>query len=118
MNALEHPAGAGADRGGDGCGRGDLSHGGAGGRSAIPRIDIAGCEREPRSETIHMMANISEYSIVAYHRKSGHWRAAVFRKIRSGILVNGAMVFSIVTPDDSASELEAEHEAERLISKL
>jgi hypothetical protein len=61
-----------------------------------------------------MMANISEYSIVAYQRKPGHWRAAVFRKVLSGILVDGATVFSIVTPDDSASELEAE----RLISKL
>jgi hypothetical protein len=65
-----------------------------------------------------MMANISEYSIAAYQRKPGHWRAAVFRKVPSGILVDGATVFSIVTPDDSASELEAEHEAERLISKL
>jgi hypothetical protein len=65
-----------------------------------------------------MMANISEYSIVAYQRKPGHWRAAVFRKVPSGILVDGATVFSIVTPDDSAAELEAEHEAERLISKL
>jgi hypothetical protein len=65
-----------------------------------------------------MMANISEYSIVAYQRKPGHWRAAVFPKPRFGIVVDGATVFSIVTPDDSASESEAKLEAERLIDKL
>jgi hypothetical protein len=64
------------------------------------------------------MAHISEYSVVTYQRKPGRWRAAVFRMPRFGILVDGATVFSIVTPDDSASESEAELEAERLISKL
>jgi hypothetical protein len=65
------------------------------------------------------MAQISEYSIVTYERQPGHWRAAVFRKkTRSRIAVDGTAVFSIVTPDDSASESEAEREAERLISKL
>jgi hypothetical protein len=89
-----------------------------GAATAIPRIDIAGQWREPLLKAIPMIANISEYSIVTYQRKPGHWRAAVFRKTRSGILADGATVFSIVTLDDSASELEAEHEAERLISKL
>jgi hypothetical protein len=65
-----------------------------------------------------MMANISEYSIVACQRKPGHWRAAVFRKIRFGIVADGATVVSIVTPNDSASESEAKLEAERLINKL
>jgi hypothetical protein len=90
----------------------------AGAAPAIPRIDIARQWRGPLSKTIPMMANISEYSIITYQRTPGHWRAAVLRKVRSGILVDGATVFSIVTPDDSASELEAEHEAERLTSKL
>ncbi|MDB5604086.1 MAG: hypothetical protein JWP25_986 [Bradyrhizobium sp.] len=64
------------------------------------------------------MAHISEYSIVTFQRKPGHWRAAIFRKIRFGFVVNGATVVSIVTPDDSASESEAKLEAERLIRKL
>jgi hypothetical protein len=65
-----------------------------------------------------MMANISEYSIITYQRKPGHWRAAVFRKANFGIIAGGTSVFSIVTPNDSASESEAKLEAERLISKL
>jgi hypothetical protein len=65
-----------------------------------------------------MMANISEYSIVAYQRKPGYWRAAVFPKVGFGITAGGATVVSIVTPGDSASESEAKVEAERLISKL
>jgi hypothetical protein len=36
-----------------------------------------------------MMANISEYSIVAYQRKPGCWRAAITRKVRSGDVVEG-----------------------------
>jgi hypothetical protein len=64
------------------------------------------------------MAHISEYSIVTFQRKPGHWRAAIFRKTRFGFAVDGATVFSIVTPNDSASESEAQLEAERLITKL
>jgi hypothetical protein len=53
------------------------------------------------------MAHISEYSIVTYERKPGHWRAAVSPKgfDRSG--APGKTVNSTVTPDDSASESEA-----------
>jgi hypothetical protein len=64
------------------------------------------------------MAHISEYSIVAYERKPGHWRAAIFPKIvdRSG--AQGLTVHSTVTPDDSASESEAMLAADQLIRKL
>jgi hypothetical protein len=55
-----------------------------------------------------MMANISEYSVVIYERKPGHWRAAISPKVLD----------SIVTPVDSASESEARLAAGRLISKL
>jgi len=64
-----------------------------------------------------MMAHMSDYSIVTYERKPGHWRAAVARKIRSGT-IHGDKVLSIVTPDDYASESEAELAAEKLIRKL
>jgi hypothetical protein len=70
------------------------------------------------------MVNSSE-KIVAYQRKPGHRRAAIFRPARGYFpegpiwnLVDGATVVSIVTPNDSESESEAKIEAERLIRKL
>jgi hypothetical protein len=64
-----------------------------------------------------MMANISEYSIVAYQRKPGHWRAAVSpNPLKSA--APGKTVHSTVTPDDSASESEAKLAATQLIRKL
>jgi hypothetical protein len=64
------------------------------------------------------MANISEFSIVAYERKPGRWRAAITRKARAGSVVEADKVRSVVTPDDYASEPEAELAAQKLISKL
>ena len=63
------------------------------------------------------MANVSEFSIVTYLRKPGHWRAAITRKARIG-RVGGETVLSVVTPDDFASETEAQFAAERMIRKL
>jgi hypothetical protein len=64
------------------------------------------------------MANISEFSIVTYERKPGHWRAAITRNARAGSVVQGDKVRSVVTPDDYASESEAELAAQKLISRL
>jgi hypothetical protein len=64
------------------------------------------------------MANSSEFSIVTYERKPGHWRAAITRKARAGSFVQGDKVRSVVTPDDYASESEAELAAQKLIKKL
>ena len=64
------------------------------------------------------MADISQFSIVIYERKPGHWRAAVNRKARTGKAVDGAKVLSIVTPDDYVSESEAKVAAEKLIKRL
>jgi hypothetical protein len=64
------------------------------------------------------MAHISEYSIVTYERKPGHWRAAVSPKVVDGSGARGKTVHSTVTPDDSASESEAKLAAEQLIRKL
>jgi hypothetical protein len=43
------------------------------------------------------MAGVSEFSIVAYLRKPGHWSAAIIREARAGIVVGGDKVRSIVT---------------------
>ena len=64
------------------------------------------------------MADISQYSIVTYERKLGHWRAAFVRKALTGSAVRGDTVHSSVTPDDYASEAEAELAAQNLIRKL
>ena len=63
------------------------------------------------------MANVSEFSIVTYLRKPGHWRAAIIPKGRIGS-VGGERVHSSVTPDDYASEAEAQFAAEKIIRKL
>ena len=64
------------------------------------------------------MADISKFSIVTYERKPGHWRAAVTRKVRAGIVVGGDKVRSIVTRDEYASESEAQVAAEKLIANF
>jgi len=64
------------------------------------------------------MANISEFSIVIYERKPGHWRAAISPTVLDRSNAPGATVRSLVTPDDSASESEARFAAEQLIRKL
>jgi hypothetical protein len=63
------------------------------------------------------MANLSEFSIVTYLRKPGHWRAAIIPKARIGS-VGGERVRSVVTPDDFVSEAEAQLAAEKLIIEL
>jgi hypothetical protein len=63
------------------------------------------------------MANVSEFSIVTYLRRPGHWRAAIVPKARIES-VGGETVRSVVTPDVFASEAEAQLAAEQLIRKL
>ena len=50
---------------------------------------------------------ISEFTIVTYQHKPGHWRAAITPKARSENFVPGE-VCSVVTPDDYESESKAE----------
>ena len=64
------------------------------------------------------MADISEFLIVTYERKPGHWRAAITRKGSARTVVGGDKVHSVVTPNDHASESDAQLAAERLIRKL
>ena len=64
------------------------------------------------------MADISNFSIVAYERKPGQWRAALTPIPRLGPAPQTGTVQSIVTPDDHASEIEARSTAEKMIKGL
>ena len=64
------------------------------------------------------MANISQFSIVTYERRPGHWRAAITPIRRSGTFIQGKTTSSIVTPDDFESEPDAKFAAEKMILKL
>jgi hypothetical protein len=64
------------------------------------------------------MADISEFSIVTYERKPGCWRAAITRKSTAGMVAGGDNVRSVVTPDDYASESDAQFAAQKLVKKL
>jgi hypothetical protein len=64
------------------------------------------------------MADISEFSIITYERKPGRWRAAITRKRGAGIIASGDKVLSVVTPDDYASESDAQLAAQKFIRKL
>jgi hypothetical protein len=64
------------------------------------------------------MANQSQFSIVTYERRPGHWRAAVTLFVQSGLFIRGRTTSSIVTDDDSESETDAMLAAEKLIRDL
>jgi hypothetical protein len=64
------------------------------------------------------LAEISQFAIVTYERRPGHWRAAITPVRRSGSFIQGRSIASIVTPDDFASEPDAKFAAEKIIRKL
>jgi hypothetical protein len=64
------------------------------------------------------MAEISQYSIVTYERRRGHWRAAITPNRQSRCFIRGKMASSFVTPDDFESESDAMFAAEKIIRKL
>jgi hypothetical protein len=64
------------------------------------------------------MAELSQFSIVTYERRPGHWRAAITPIRRSSTSIQGKTISSIVTPDDHASESDAKFAAEKMIRKL
>jgi hypothetical protein len=63
------------------------------------------------------VAEISQFSIVTYERRPGHWRAAITPVKRSGSSGTGT-TSSFVTPDDFDSESDAKYAAEKIIRKL
>jgi hypothetical protein len=64
------------------------------------------------------MADLSQYSIVTYERKPGHWRAAITPYRQSGNFIKGKTTFSFVTPYDSTSEPDAKFAAEKIIRNI
>ena len=64
------------------------------------------------------MADVSQFSIVTYERRPGYWRAAITPHAHAGMSIKGKTTNSFVTPDDSASESEANFAAANLIGKL
>jgi hypothetical protein len=64
------------------------------------------------------MAELSQFSIVTYERRPGHWRAVITPIRRSGTFIQGKTISSVVTPDDSASEPGAKFAAEKMIRKI
>jgi hypothetical protein len=80
---------------------------------AATNIDIS-----RQQARVCLTAHISEYSIITYERKPGHWRAAVSPKVLDRSGAPGKPVHSTVTPDDSVSESEAKFAATQLIRKL
>ncbi|XSC43319.1 hypothetical protein ACF1BQ_004875 [Bradyrhizobium sp. RDT10] len=64
------------------------------------------------------MADISKFSIVTYERKPGQWRAAITPIRRSVSSTQTGTVLSIVTPEDLASDVDAQSTAEKIIKKL
>jgi hypothetical protein len=45
------------------------------------------------------MAELSQFSIVTYERRPGHWRAAITPIRRLGTFIQGRTISSVVTPD-------------------
>jgi hypothetical protein len=64
------------------------------------------------------LAEISQFSIVTYERRPGHWRAAITPYRKSSTFILGKTTLSFVTPDDFASEVDAKFAAEKIIGKL
>jgi hypothetical protein len=64
------------------------------------------------------MAELSQFSIVTYERRPGHWRAAITPIRRLGTFIQGRTISSVVTPDDYASEPDAKFAAEKIIRRL
>jgi hypothetical protein len=64
------------------------------------------------------MANKSQFSIVTYERRPGHWRAAITPFAPPGSFIRGKTTTSVVTGEDSESEAGAMLAAEQLIKTL
>lgn len=64
------------------------------------------------------MADQSQFSILTFQRRPGHWRAAITRKDGAYITMGGAMLKSFVTLEDCESEQEAEKAARKAIRKI
>jgi hypothetical protein len=64
------------------------------------------------------VADLSQYSIATYERRSGSWRAAITPNSTTRNCHPKQNDISIVTPDDFESEPDAKFAAEKMIRKL
>lgn len=64
------------------------------------------------------MAQPSDYSIVAFERRPGHWRAAISTRRRDWTALQGEKVLSLVTSTDASSEVDAVVAAENVIRRM
>ena len=64
------------------------------------------------------MASKSQFSIVTYERRPGHWRAAITPFAQPGSFIRGRTTARVVTGEDSKSESDAMVAAEHLIKSL
>jgi hypothetical protein len=65
------------------------------------------------------MADRALFNTVTYQRQPGLWRAAISRKDRAKISLDGAKAEgNVVTPIDTLTEVEAEKAAAEVIRRL
>lgn len=64
------------------------------------------------------MANKAQFSILAYQRRPGFWRAAISRNDGAVMTMNGITLKSFVTSEDFPSEEEAYTDAEKVIRMI
>jgi len=64
------------------------------------------------------MAKPSDYRIITFQRKPGHWRANITPIIQPATTTRGAAILGFVTAQDSSSEANAAIAADRAIREL
>ena len=64
------------------------------------------------------MAKASDYKVIPFQRRPGHWRANVTPIIQLATTKKGTTILGFVTAEDSSSEESAIIAANRAIKKL
>jgi hypothetical protein len=64
------------------------------------------------------MAKASDYRILTFQRKPGHWRANMTPIVQPATITRGAAIRGFVTTEDSKSEEDAVLAANRAIREL
>jgi len=64
------------------------------------------------------MARPSDYKIITFQRKPGHWRANVTPIVQPAASRKGTTILGFVTSEDSSSEESAALAANRAIKEL
>jgi hypothetical protein len=64
------------------------------------------------------VAKTSDYRIITFQRKPGHWRANITPIVQPATITRGAAILGFVTKEDSSSEENAVIAADRAIREL